>query len=228
MTRDERAWIGGRGQGSFIIDRVQAHAGSDRTTHARCRWGNAVSITNSTRKFMVCLVAALMALPIVAVPALADTAPTPTSVTIQVALDLDCSSVPNTPEARKVLRENELCGYSKSGGIAPDITVIGDCGSLSLNLFNSGGGWMQWKEEMTSSLGPFVAAGYTGSWDNFNGGQGPVSRSFVGLTSDWLDIFGIHTGAGHVVGQINGAWDRLWWGGLCTNTAVLGTSVNVT
>lgn len=183
----------------------------------------------STRKLMICLMAASVALPIVAAPALAKTSPTSTSVTITVALELDCSSVPNTPDARKVLRDNGLCGYSKGGGgITSNVTIIGNCGTLSLNLFNSGGGWMQWKAEMTSSLGPFVAAGYTGSWDNFNGGQGPVDRTFVGLTSDWLDIFGINTGAGHVVGQINYAWDRLWWGGLCTNTAVLGTSVNVT
>jgi hypothetical protein len=153
----------------------------------------------------------------------------PTSVTIEIALDLDCSSVPNTPEARKILRDNGLCGYSKGGGgITPQAMIVGNCGTLSLNLFNSGGGWMQWKAEMTSSLGPFIAAGYTGSWDNINGGQGPVNRSYWGLTSHWLDIFPIHTGAGRVVGQINYAWNRLFWGGLCTNVAVLGTSVWVT
>lgn len=187
-----------------------------------------MGIGKTTRKFMICLVAALTALPIVAVPALADTAPTSTSVTTQVSLELDCSSVPNTPGARTVLRDNGLCGYSKAGVITPDITIVGNCGSLSLNLFNSGGGWMQWKEEMTSSLGPFVAAGYTGSWNNFSGGQGPISRGFLGLTSDWLDIFGIDTGGGRVVGQITYAWDRLWWGALCTSTSIIGTSVNVT
>jgi hypothetical protein len=188
-----------------------------------------VSITNSIRKFMVCLVAAVIALSVVAVPALADTAPTPTSVTVQVALELDCSSVPNTPEARKVLRENRLCSYSKGGGITPYTTVFGNCGSLSLNVFNSGGGWMQWKAEITSSLGPFVFASYGGSWDNWQGGFGPVGRSYgPGLTSDWLDIFGILTGRGHVVGQINWAQDTLWWGGTCRNVAVVGASTNVT
>ncbi len=128
-----------------------------------------------------------------------------------------------------MLRDNGLCGYSKGGGITPDTTVIGNCGSLSLNVFNSGGGWMQWKAEITSSLGPFVFASYGGSWDNWQGGFGPVGRSYgPGLTSDWLDIFGILTGPGHVVGQITWAQDTLWWGGTCRNTAVVGASTNVT
>lgn len=191
-----------------------------------------MSLTNSIRKFrfMACLVAAVIALPIMAVPALADTAPTPTSATIQVALELDCSSVPNTPEARQVLRDNGLCGFSKKAGrITPYTTVNGNCGSISLNLFNSGGGWMQWKGEITSTLGPFIYAAYGGSWDNWEGGFGPVGRFFgPGLTSDWLDIFGILTGQGHVVGQINWAQDTLLWGGICRSRAVVGASTNVT
>ena len=127
-----------------------------------------------------------------------------------------------------MLKAYGLCGESKGGGIAPYVSISSNCGTLSLNLFNSGGGWMQWKAEVASSLGPFVAAGYTGSWDNLSAGQGPVNRSFFGLTSDWLDTFPIQTAAGKVVGQINYAWDRLWWGGLCESVAVLGTSVQVT
>jgi hypothetical protein len=182
-----------------------------------------------TRRLLVGVIAAMIAMPIVAAPALAESGTTPSSATISVALTLDCSSVPNTPEARKVLRDNGLCGFSKGGGITPYTTVIGNCGSLSLNVFNSGGGWMQWKAEITSSLGPFVFASYGGSWDNWQGGFGPVGRSYgPGLTSDWLDIFGILTGPGHVVGQINWAQDTLFWGGTCRNTAVVGASTNVT
>lgn len=82
---------------------------------------------------------------------------------------------------------------------------------------------------VTSSLGPFVFASYGGSWDNFNGGFGPVGRSFgPGLTSDWLDIFPILTGPGHVVGQINWAQDTLFWGATCRNVAVVGASTTVT
>lgn len=148
---------------------------------------------------------------------------------MQVPLELDCSSVPNTPAARKVLKDNGLCGYSKGGGITPNTTVPGSCGSISINVLNSGGGFMQLKAEITSSLGPFVFASYGGSWDNWQGGFGPVGRSYgPGLTADWLDIFPIQTGPGHVVGQINWARDTLFWGGTCTNSAVVGASTNVT
>ncbi|MBF6605703.1 MAG: hypothetical protein IVW53_09010 [Chloroflexi bacterium] len=182
------------------------------------------------RRLVICLVAASIALPIVAAPAFAKTSPTPTSVTITVALELDCSSVPNTPDARKALKDNGLCGFSKKGGgITPYTTVSGTCGTLSLLLFDAGGGWMQWKAEITSSLGPFVFASYGGSWNNWWGGFGPVGRSYgPGLTSDWLDIFGILTAPGYVTGQINWAQDTLWWGGTCRNDAVVGASTNVT
>lgn len=186
-------------------------------------------ISRSNRKLSAILLGALIAVFAAAGPALGkDGSAHPSVTTVSVALQLDCSTIPNTPEAQRIVKAFQLCGQSAGGGVTTQTTVIGNCGSLSLNLFNSGGGWMQWKGEMTSSLGPFVAAGYSGSWDNFNGGSGGVSRSFVGLTSDWLDVFPIYTGAGKVTGQINYAWDRLWWGGLCTSVAVVGTSVQVT
>jgi hypothetical protein len=152
------------------------------------------------------------------------------TTTIRVALELDCSSVPDTAQAQAILRNDGLCGYATHGaGAIPATTVSGNCGSLSINVFNEGGGWMEWKAEITSSLGPFIVASYGGSWDNFQGGFGPVGRSFgPGLSSDWLDIFAILTGPGHVVGQINWARDTLWWGSTCTNAAVVGASTTVT
>jgi hypothetical protein len=78
------------------------------------------------------------ALPIVSAPALAKTSQTLTSVTVTVALVLACSSVPNT-DARKVLRDNGLCGYSK--GLRWDHARCHDHRQLRQsqpNLFNSG------------------------------------------------------------------------------------------
>jgi len=129
---------------------------------------------------------------------------------------------------------HQLCGYGARGGggnsgVSPRNTIYGDCGTLSVYTFNSGGGWMQWKGEITSSAGPFVAAGYTGSWLNLNtNGSGPVGRSFVGLTSDWLDIFPVYTHTGLIYSKITYAWDRLWWGGLCTSAGVPWSYVTVT
>lgn len=171
-----------------------------------------------------------MAMMVVAGPASAKTESPIPSVTIVVPLELDCSSVPDTPEARRMLKANGLCGNSKrDGGVTTNATVVSNCGSLSLNVFNSGGGFMQWKAEITSSLGPFTSAAYGGSWDNFQAGFGVVGRNYgPGITADWLDIFPIQTGPGHVVGQINWAWTHLWWGPYCTSSAVVGASTNVT
>lgn len=186
-------------------------------------------ISRSNRRLTVILIGALIAAFAVAGPVVGkDRSDGSSGTTVEIPLQLDCSTIPNTPEARSIVRAAGLCGQSAPGGVTAETTVIGNCGSLSLNLFNSGGGWMQWKAVMTSSLGPFIAAGYSGSWDNLNAGQGGVGRGFGGLTSDWVDIFPINTGAGRVTGQINTAWDRLWWGGLCTSVAVVGTVVQVT
>jgi len=111
----------------------------------------------------------------------------------------------------------------------PYTTVAGNCGTLSLSVFNAHYGWLQWMAEITSSLGPFVVASYGGSVDNSSGGFAAVGRSYgPGLTSDWLDIFPIYTGAGYVVGQINWAQDTLWWGGTCYSVAVVGSGTYVT
>ena len=100
--------------------------------------------------------------------------------------------------------------------------------SLEPDVDNAGQGHLQWKGEITSSLGPFVSAAYSGTWANTTlQRNGPVNRSFFGLTSDWLDIFSILTGPGFVIGRINFAMDALWWGGTCTNTSVVDSSAQV-
>src|SRR5579885_754165 len=66
--------------------------------------------------------------------------------TMTMGMKIDCSQVPNTEQAQALLTQHHLCGYGASSRSAnPDTTVYGDCGSLSLNLFNSGGGYVQWK-----------------------------------------------------------------------------------
>jgi len=151
----------------------------------------------------------------------ASAAPAPRPVVvINIAMTLDCSSVPTTKQAIEYMTAHQLCGYGLSvgdgSGVNPNTIVYGSCGSLSVYTFNLGSGNMQWKGEITSSLGPFVAAGYSGSWlNNTRGNGGGVGRSFVGLTSDWLDIFAIYTRSGTVYSVISSAWDRLFWGGLC-------------
>jgi hypothetical protein len=152
-----------------------------------------------------------------------------------VPLTFDCSSVPATATAKAMVEQYHLCGQSplkttvqSSGAVTPNNMVEGGCGSLSLYVFNSGNGYLQWKAEITSALGPFVAATYAGTWANtWLWQSGLVSRTFLGVTSDWLDIFPILTGYGYVVGRINFAKDLLWWGGSCTNHSVVDSGAQV-
>lgn len=148
-----------------------------------------------------------------------------------VPLNVDCSSVPNTSRAHAILAQHHLCGYGKSSVITvPTTRVCGNCGCLSLALYNSGGGYVQWRGEITSSLGAMVNAFYSGSILNNDTHQGgPVNRnSGVIFTSDWLDIFPIYTRPGHVYGKITYAQDLLWWGATCTNTGLVYAYATVT
>lgn len=148
---------------------------------------------------------------------------------IRVPMNVDCSRVPNTAEAHGILAAHNLCGYGKrSGGVSPDNSVTGPCGTLSLSVFDSGGGYMQWKGEITSSLGPFVSASYSGSWANITlGTNGPVGRSYGGFTTDWVDVFPILTGPGSVYARINTATDTLAYGLQCTNGSPVDDSTTV-
>lgn len=145
---------------------------------------------------------------------------------ITIGLNADCSSVPNTPQAHAILTQHHLCGYGKSG---PDTIVYGNCGSLSIYLYDHGGGYLQWRGEITSSLGPFVNAQYNGDLDNDTTGQfGSVSRnSGVVFTSDWLDIFPRYTPHSQMYGDIYFAKDLLWWGLTCTSNGYVWSSVYV-
>ena len=111
----------------------------------------------------------------------------------------------------------------------PLSTVTSDCGSLSLFVSNNFGGALQWRGRITSRLGPFISASYQGSWSNLtNGRNGPVSRSYSGITSDWLDIFPINTGTGSAFGIISVAAVRLWWGAWCVSTFPVDSHATVT
>lgn len=181
------------------------------------------------RAILVATLACLTLVPTV------SAAPAPRLVeVITVQMTLDCANAPTTHRAVAFMTTHNLCGYgagaaSRGSGITPQNTVYGNCGTLSVYTFNLGSGNMQWKGEITSSAGPFVAAGYSGSWsNNTRGTGGGVGRSFVGLTSDWLDIFTIYTRSGTVYSVISSAWDRLFWGGLCTAAGRPWSYANVT
>jgi hypothetical protein len=146
----------------------------------------------------------------------------------QIPMNLDCSTVPNTPVAQAALHKYGLCGHGKASGVTPNNSVAGNCGTLSLYTYNALGGWMTWRAEITSSQGPFITASYSGSWANYTrGNSNGIGRSFAGLTSDWLDIFPIQTLSGTVFSRIGAAGDILWWGGSCLSAGPVDNYVTV-
>lgn len=145
----------------------------------------------------------------------ANQGPAPAVVT--VPMGLDCSSVPDTKAAKAAMRRYHVCEDGR-GGVTPLSTSISNCGALSLDVANRGGGLMQWTGRITSSLGPFSSGTYIGQWSNTTLMRfGPVSRSKFGFTSDWVDSFAIGTGKGSVFGVITWASMQLWWGPFCVS-----------
>jgi hypothetical protein len=148
--------------------------------------------------------------------------------TASVSMSLDCSTVPDTSQAAAALRRYHLCGKDR-GGVSTMSSVTSDCGTLSLFVSNDFGGALQWRGRITSRLGPFISGQYAGTWSNLtNGRSGSVGRSYIGATSDWLDVIRIGTGTGSVFGIIQVAVIRLWWGGYCTSTFPVDSHAVVT
>jgi hypothetical protein len=148
-------------------------------------------------------------------------------VTVSVPMHLDCSSVPATAQATAASRGFRACG---GAGIAKATgTNTSNCGSLSLTVANAGNGFMQWRGQITSRLGPFMSASYGGTWSNLaNGRQAVVTRSTFGFSSVWSDIFPANSGAGPVFGMITAAAFQLWWGAWCTSSIPVNSFTNVT
>ncbi|MCS6938831.1 MAG: hypothetical protein RMJ55_13405 [Roseiflexaceae bacterium] len=177
----------------------------------------------------------LVAFPLAAFPANAAYAqPQPEQrqliLTVTVPLYVDCTNVPDTEAAREQLARHRLCNYGvPANSVTPDSIVRGDCGSLSLDVFNSGGGILQWKAEITSTAGPFIYASYSGDWLNIDNGRsgGVVRDTGLTFTSDWLDIIPISTGAGWVWAKITVAQSTLWYGVICRNNGPVASSARV-
>lgn len=164
--------------------------------------------------------------------ALANESKTVNSIqTVTIPLTADCSNVPNTPQAKRELAKYNLCGYghNKAGGVTPQGTVYGSCGSLSINVFNSNSGNMLWKAEMNSTVGWMAFASYAGDWQNgTTRSSGTVARSTGPNTGNWTDTFNIYTGAGYVAAKISTAQFTTLYGLVCYNNGIptSGTQVN--
>lgn len=147
-----------------------------------------------------------------------------TPIQMTVPLTLDCSSVPKTAAAIEEVTRGDLCGESAKSApgsvaaqdsIAQD-TIVGDCGTLTLTLYNEDHGWVGTHTIITSFLGPMVHASYSGYVQNLNTGG---SHSFGGsghlFGSIWSHNQSRYTGPGWVRGEIVTATSTLAWGGQC-------------
>ncbi|HEX6140263.1 MAG TPA: hypothetical protein VF013_07375 [Candidatus Limnocylindria bacterium] len=178
--------------------------------------------------------AASLSLSIGAGPPAAAAPPDATIPTAHLAvpLSVDCSALPSGQLAVALLRRYAVCGIgqapSGSGtlrnnvsaqtSVSPQSSVSGNCGSVSLTLANAGGGYLQWRAEITSTMGPFVFASYSGSWHNMSRRTtGTVNRNFLGFSSDWVDRFRPYTRSGWVYGRITNAGLTTFWGLVCTS-----------
>jgi len=163
--------------------------------------------------------------------------------TVEVGMNVDCSRVPNTVQAHQVLAQHGLCGYGinsqqaaktvTSGAITPDSVrriVCGNCGCLILDLFNSGGGYLHWKGQITSNLGAMVNAFYSGYWLNTSrGNSGGVNRNSGPIfTTDWVDNVPYYTRSGGVYGEIDSATSILFYGLVCQNADAVWNVTTVT
>jgi hypothetical protein len=194
-----------------------------------------MNVTNPVRQRSLHRLAALVAMVVMSLAvAPAAVAASPNNLnkgsapaTVTVPMQLDCSSIPATAQAKAALRLYRAClGW---GGVTTAGTVVSNCGSLSLSVANGGAGTLQWRGRITSTLGPFMNASYAGSWANItNNRRGAVSRSTFGFSSDWSDIFPINTGAGSAFGIIGAAAVQLWWGPWCISTIPVDSHTIVT
>lgn len=150
--------------------------------------------------------------------------------TIILPMTADCSSVPDTPEAKEELAKYKLCGYGlEPGEPSPMGVAIGNCGTLSLNVFDSRGGNMLWKAEMNSTVGPMAFASYSGDWLNTStGAANGVGRSTGPNLGNWLDIFNIYTGPGYVYAKISTASLTTAYALTCYNSSFVASGANVT
>lgn len=145
--------------------------------------------------------------------------------TATVDMVADCSNRGVGASAlRSIFSGRDPC-RGAGGGMAKS-TVYGDCGSLTLNLYDDGGGWLQYQVIITSTMGPLFSAAYGGVAHNLHTGGGHYasgSDSFI-FSSSWQDDEPPYTGRGVIFGETLWAESATITGQSCQ---AAGTAVDV-
>jgi hypothetical protein len=132
--------------------------------------------------------------------------------TVSSPMTLNCSNL--TPRATQYARSQHLCGLS-SGGVVPDNTQTGNCGSNSLHMISAGGGKVKFLETAQSTLGNMVYVYHHVNWNNWSlGTSGSVGAGTGWNSSFWSNSDYASTNSGYITASQTG-WVLLWWGATC-------------
>lgn len=182
----------------------------------------------------ITLLSAILAFAVVAVmcaSTFAEAATPKHSITVHVGLSVNCNKLPTSGQALKVLADRHICGLGvKNSKVHQGSSISGNCGTLSLNLYDDGGGVMLTQVVVTSYwyLGPIYKFIWSGAWWNNDTQSGGAMGDVVfgtGYTRTSDTYY--YTDYGSVVGSLTYAEDQTIFGITCTNVDSLGAWVYI-
>lgn len=148
-----------------------------------------------------------------------------------VQLQVNCQTVPHTAQAQQFLKDHSLCGLSKNG-VQPLGSVSGDCGTLSNDVSNLGGGNACIHVRITTNwyIGPI----YTAYWSGYTKNEGTDSYLYpdaylpgpYGYSVD--NYQNLHTDTGVVDFWVTYAQDANYVGVQCYIEAPIEAQVRIT
>ncbi len=133
---------------------------------------------------------------------------------MQGELRLNCTQM--TAKARQYATEHKLCPPKAPGGVQPNNTVYGSCGSSTL-FINQGyaTGIARTDEAVASTLGGIVYVSFQINWTNWStASSGSYSDGVGTWGTTWTRSDYFNTGTGYVTASMGG-YVVLVWGGTC-------------
>lgn len=122
---------------------------------------------------------------------------------VTVPMTMDCDAMwSGTAEQQKAAAE--YCGDTE-GGVSPQNTVVGDCGTSTLWVFNEGSGHAGIYASANSTRGWIVQISWSIGWANVTrGNSGSFANTNYPFSSTWSTDRHPYTNTGYVQGWLNG------------------------
>ena len=119
-------------------------------------------------------------------------------------MTVDCQQTLATAKGRATAKRLHLCGQS-TGGVQPNNTVYGACGSTTLTLSDGGAGEVNFYEDAISNSGTIDYVAYNVGWTNFTTGVGGnASGTGSSPSTYWYHNDHIYTGHGYISASMSG------------------------